>query len=143
MITNPLKPWTIRIMDRSFLHQDKLSIEDFTIYLGDIYILDYHSGVIRFDITPAQVMIITGRYRTDSGYRRMGVYSNNLDNEFLLVLANDHAIFEVDWTNQIKPITLTKYSIMEGAWMHSLWVNEEYVVAQTIANVTNEKNITT
>lgn len=47
-----MKPWTIRVMDRSFLFQDKLSITDFEIYLGDIYILDYHSGVIKFDITP-------------------------------------------------------------------------------------------
>jgi hypothetical protein len=83
-----MKPWTIRVMDRSLLHQDKLSIEDFKVYLGDIYVLDYHSGVIRFDITLSQQIVITGRYRTDSGFNKMGVYSNNLDNEFLLVLAN-------------------------------------------------------
>lgn len=53
---------------------------DFQVYLGDMYILDYHTGVTRFDITPAQDIVITGRYRTDSGYHRMGVYSNNLDN---------------------------------------------------------------
>lgn len=28
-VNNPMKPWTIRVMDRSFLHQDKLSIMDF------------------------------------------------------------------------------------------------------------------
>lgn len=28
-LSNPMKPWTIRVMDRSFLHQDKLSITDF------------------------------------------------------------------------------------------------------------------
>lgn len=79
-VNNPLKPWTIRVMDRSFLHQDKLSIMDFDVYLGDIYILDYHSGVIRFDITTSQTIVITGRYRTDSGFRRMGVYSSNMVN---------------------------------------------------------------
>jgi len=67
-------------MDRSFLHQDKLSIMDFEVYLGDIYLLDYHSGVIKFDITPAQTIAIVGRYRTDSGFTKLGVYSNNLDN---------------------------------------------------------------
>jgi hypothetical protein len=80
-------------MDRSFLNQNKLSISDFEVYLGDIYILDFHSGVIKFDINRAQTIIIVGRYRTDSGFTRLGVYSNNLDNEFLLVLAHDHAIF--------------------------------------------------
>lgn len=136
-VNNPMKPWTIRVMDRSFLHQDKLSITDFEVYLGDIYILDYFSGVIKFDITPAQTIVITGRYRTDSGFTKLGVYSNNLDNEFLLVLAHDHAIFEVDWTNQIKPQIVTKYSIPEAAWIHDLWVNEQYVVVQMTANLTD------
>jgi hypothetical protein len=61
--------------------------------MGDIYILDYHSGVIKFDISAAQTILIVGRYRTDSGFTRLGVYSNNLDRKSLLVLAHDHAIF--------------------------------------------------
>lgn len=92
-VNNPMKPWTIRVMDRSFLYQSKLSIMDFEVYLGDIYILDYHSGVIKFDISTSQTIIIVGRYRTDSGFRKLGVYSNNMDNECILVLAHDHAIF--------------------------------------------------
>jgi len=66
---------------------------DFKIYLGDMYILDYHKGVISFDITPSQAIIIKGRYQTDSGYQRMAIYSNNLDNEVLLALANQHGIY--------------------------------------------------
>jgi len=70
----------MRVIDRSFLHQDKLSITDFMIYNGDIYILDYFSGVIRLSLTPAQSIIVDARYRTDSGFTRMGVYSSNLVN---------------------------------------------------------------
>jgi hypothetical protein len=80
LINDPYKPWAIKVMDRSFLHQDQLSITDFKVYLGDIYILDYHSGVISFDITPSQNLVIKGRYRTDSGFRRLAIYSNNLAN---------------------------------------------------------------
>lgn len=141
-VNNPLKPWTIRVMDRSFLHQDKLSIMDFEVYLGDAYILDYHSGVIKFDITTSQTIVIAGRYRTDSGFTKLGVYSSNLGAECLLVLAHDHAIYELDWTDQIKPEIITKYSVPEGAWMHDLWVNEQYVVVQVTANLTDEKNST-
>lgn len=141
-VNNPLKPWTIRVMDRSFLHQDKLSVTDFDVYLGDIYILDYHSGVIKFDITTSQTIVIAGRYRTDSGFTKMGVYSSNMVNEFLLVLAHDHAIIELDWTNQLKPEIITKYSIPENAWMHDLWVNEQYVVAQITANLTDSQGKT-
>lgn len=90
---DPFKPRTLKVMDRSFLHQDKLSITDFKLYMGNMYLLDYHSGVIVFDITPSQNILITGRYRTDSGFIRLGVYSSNLDNEVLFALATDHAIY--------------------------------------------------
>ena len=28
-LQNPMKPWTVRVMDRSFLHQNRLAITDF------------------------------------------------------------------------------------------------------------------
>lgn len=121
---DPFKPRTLKIMDRSFLHQDKLSITDFKLYMGNMYLLDYHSGVIVFDITPNQNILITGRYRTDSGYMRLGVYSSNLDNEILFALATNHAIYEVDFSNQLRPQIITKYSIMSNSIIQSVWVNE-------------------
>jgi hypothetical protein len=80
-------------MDRTFLHTDKLTITDFKLYMGNMYLLDYHSGVIIFDITPNQNIIVLGRYMTDSGYLRLGVHSSNLDNVMLFALANHHSIY--------------------------------------------------
>lgn len=121
---DPFKPRTLKVMDRSFLHQDRLSITDFKLYMGNMYLLDYHSGVIVFDITPNQNILITGRYRTDSGYIRLGVYSSNLDNEILFALATNHAIYEVDFSNQLRPQIVAKYSIMSNSLIQSIWVNE-------------------
>jgi hypothetical protein len=77
---NPKKPFVLKVIDRSFLDLDRMAIMDFKLYLGDMYLLDYHQGVLRLDITGSQQLIITGRYRTDSGFTKMGVFSNNLDN---------------------------------------------------------------
>lgn len=66
----------------------------------------------------------------------MGIYTGVLDNEIILALANEHAIYEVDFSNHLQPKTIAKYSIMQGSRVHSVWVNEEYVVAQLSANVT-------
>ena len=90
---NPLKPYILRVIDRSFLGQKQLSITDFKVYLGDMYILDYHQGLVRFDISPSQQIVITGRYRTDSGFLKFGVYSDDMNREFLLALANSHAVY--------------------------------------------------
>ena len=67
--------------------------------------------------------MIVGRYRSDSGFTKFGVFSSNLDNEFLLVFAHNHTILEVDWTNQINPEIVTKYTIPDDSQIHDLWVN--------------------
>jgi hypothetical protein len=110
--------------------------------MGNMYVLDYHSGVFVLDITPNQNIVITGRYITASGYLRIGIYSSNLDNNVLFALANHHSIYEVDFTDQIRPQIIRKYSIMSNASIHSLWVNEDYVIAQFSANVTTSTNRT-
>lgn len=133
---DPKKPFVLKVVDRSFLDLDRLSIMDFKLYLGDMYLLDLHQGLIRLDITGAQKILITGRYRTDSQFTKFGVYSNNLDNEFLLVLSNRHAVYEIDWTNQIFPKLVTKYSLMANSFVMSLQVNHRYVVVQAESNST-------
>lgn len=90
---NPLKPRLLKVMDRSFLGQDKLALTDFKVYNGFLYALDYHSGMIMFDITTSQHIVIDYRYRTDSGYTRMGLYAGHLNNELIAVFANSHAIY--------------------------------------------------
>lgn len=140
---DPFKPRTMKVMDRSYLLQDRLSITDFKLYMGNMYLLDFHSGVIVFDITSSQNILITGRYRTDSGFHRMGVYSGNLDNQVLFALATDHAIYEIDFTNQLRPQIITKYTLMSNSTVQQVWVNEQYVIAQVSANVTNSTNGTT
>lgn len=73
-----MKPYILRVIDRSFLGQNKLAIMDFKVYLGDLYILDYYHGLSRFDITPSQQILITGKY-IEPGYLKFGVYSDDLN----------------------------------------------------------------
>lgn len=133
---DPKRPFVLKVVDRSFLDLDRLAIMDFKLYLGDMYLLDYHQGLIRLDITGAQKILITGRYRSDSHFTKFGVYSSNLDNEFLLVFSNRHAVYEIDWTNQIFPKLITKYSLMANSTVMSLQVNHRYVVVQSESNST-------
>lgn len=63
IMNDPKRPWTLKVIDRSLLHQTELSISDFQMYLGDIYLLDSRRGLYRMDITIHQQIIITGRYQ--------------------------------------------------------------------------------
>ena len=42
---NPLKPQLLDVIDNTFLELDKLSIADFQINMGLIYILAYNKGI--------------------------------------------------------------------------------------------------
>ena len=62
IITDPLQPWSLRVIDRSIIHKTELAITDFKMYLGDIYILDYWQGLYRIDITNHMQIIVLGHY---------------------------------------------------------------------------------
>lgn len=57
-------------------------------------------------------------------------------------MANHHAIYEVDFSNQLQPTIIAKYNLMQDAEVTSLWVNRDFIVAQVAANVTDGKNDT-
>ena len=56
---------------------EKLSISDVKLYLGDIFVLDYETGLFRLDILKSQRVRITGKY-SDFGFKKFSVYSDDL-----------------------------------------------------------------
>ena len=49
---------------------------------------------------------------------------------------------EIDWSNQIKPVIVTKYSIPDNSDIYDLWVNEQFVIVQLVANLTDSVGAT-
>jgi hypothetical protein len=89
---DPMDLQIMKVVDRSYLGLNLLAITDFKVYLGDIFVLDYLSGLFRLDITKGQHVTITGRYLGD-GFLRFSVYSDDLDEQVLVALANSHAVY--------------------------------------------------
>lgn len=132
----------MRIVDRSFLSLPELFMTDFKIYLGDIFLLDYLRGLYRLDITHGQHIVITGRYEAEF-MTRFSVYSDDLDEQVLYALANNHAVYEVNMDRPSTPVLLYKYSLMQHSQVHNLIIDEKYLVVQASANATNDDNTTT
>lgn len=63
------------------------------------------------------------------------MYSNNLDDKFELALANDHKVYEIDWSNIEDPILLTKYSLMPDSVVRQVFLNERFVIVLSSAYV--------
>lgn len=126
----------MKVIDRTYVHTNSLSIIDAKVYLGDIFFLDYLHGLFRLDILHSTEVLITGRYIKD-GFTKFAVYSDDLENEVLIALANNHAVYEIDWSNIRNPIMVTKYSLMEQSHVKQLIINDLFVVVQSAANATN------
>jgi hypothetical protein len=65
---------------------------DAELYLDDIFLLDYDTGLFRLDILQSQRVAITARYR-DFGFYKFGVYSDDLENELIIALSNKHSVY--------------------------------------------------
>ena len=81
MVSNPLDPWIVEVLDRSFLKSRSLKIVDIQVYLGEIYILDEKKGIYRVRINEEEDLRFKGFYEA-KGFTRFSVYSNNLDDKF-------------------------------------------------------------
>ena len=105
---------------------------DVEIYLDDIFLLDYDTGLYRLDILESQRVAITGRY-TDYGFEKFGVYSDDLQDELIIALANKHSIYEIDWHAINRPVLINKYSIMENSTVKQIFLNDRYLIVQASA----------
>ena len=63
----------------------------------------------------------------------MNVYSPNLDNHIELVLANTHAVFEIDWTNLEEPLLLNKYSLLPDSFVSQIFMNDRFIFVRSSA----------
>lgn len=81
MVTEPLDPWVIEVLDRSFLKTKSLKIVDVHAYLDEIYILDIKKGIYRIRINDQEDLLLKGFYE-GKGFTKFNVYSNNLDDKF-------------------------------------------------------------
>lgn len=50
MVSKPLEPWVVGVIDRSFLGSLSLRVTDIRVYLSEIYVLDNSKGIYRVRI---------------------------------------------------------------------------------------------
>lgn len=138
-VRDPYDIQIMKVIDRTYLHLSTLAITDAQVYLGDIFFLDYLHGLYRLDILASNDVLITGRYHKD-GFSKFSVYSDDLEDEVILALANQHAVYEIDWSNVNDPVMLNKYSLMEHSHIREVHVNDLFIIVQSAANATNDTN---
>lgn len=136
---DPTEIEPLRVIDRTFLNLNVLRIMDVQLYLDDIFLLDYDTGLFRLDILQSQRVAITGRYR-DRGFTKFGIYSDDMQDECIVALANPHTVYEIDWHKITQPTLISKYSLMESSTIKQVRLNDKYLLVQSTALAKNETN---
>lgn len=138
-VEDPTEIEPLRVIDRTFLNLKALRIMDAEIYLDDIFLLDYDTGLFRLDILQSQRVEVTGRYR-DFGFTKFAVYSDDYQDELIIALANKHSVYEIDWHVLTKPVLINKYSLMENSNVKQIFMNDLYLIVQSSADAYNATN---
>ena len=133
-VEDPTEIEPLSVIDRTFLNLNSLRIMDAEIYLDDIFLLDFDTGLFRLDILQSQRVAITGRYR-DYGFEKFSVYSDDYQDECIIALANKHTVYEIDWHKISQPKLLYKYSLMENSKVRQVMLNDDYIFVQSSAEV--------
>lgn len=129
-------PEILRVFDRSQLSLKQLNIADIHIYLGDIFILDYYTGLYRLDILRGQMIEVTGHYPAEH-YNKFSLYSDDLDAQLLIALSNDHAIYEIKLDSISEPYLVHKYTIPSHSRVHQISIDSQFLIVQASANVSS------
>jgi hypothetical protein len=82
----------VGVIDRSFMGMPTLRIMDVNIYNQELFFLDYNSGLHRINITTSEVIKLRASYPCQY-FLKFGVYSDNMDDQLLVAVANEHSIY--------------------------------------------------
>lgn len=84
--------------------------------------MDWNTGIYRVDITSSQTIkpraFYVGQY-----YSRFGVYSDNMDDQLVVALANQHAVYEINWDVKSDPKMIMKYSLVQNSTIRQVMLN--------------------
>ncbi len=90
------RPVTVGVIDRTTLGESYASIMDLSVYRGEVFLLDGGSGLYRLKVGTGNTFQMLSYY-AGVGFSRFSLYSDDLDTSLLVVLTNNHAIYEVNW----------------------------------------------
>lgn len=66
------------VVDRTYLHKEKLALNDVVAYNGHLYILDSFFGLFRLAVLKDHRILIYGSYQ-QQGMQKFDIYSNDLE----------------------------------------------------------------
>lgn len=129
LMINPLRPQLLDVIDNTFLELDKLSIADFQINMGLIYILAYNKGIYEIRLTRDQHLVIRSILKIQNDIDRFRVDQLGFNDDLNVVATNGNTIYQFEWDLARPPTLTAKYTLIPNSKVNQIFVDYNFVVA--------------
>lgn len=114
-VTDAHNPYLVDVIDHTLLGLSSLSIADFKIYDGLMYVLCYNHGVYEMQLTPSQKVLLRTFFEVRMDVNRLAISRLGFNDDINIVLSNGNSMYQYDWIIGKPPTLIAKYSLMPNS----------------------------
>lgn len=120
MIRNEIDPQILDVIDYTFIGEKSLSIADYQISFGQLYILAYNKGLFEIVLSPNQRIYTRNFFEIKMDMYRFKVDRIGFNDDLYLVMTNGNQIYTYEWDNINPPKLVQKFGLMAGSLVEQL-----------------------
>lgn len=122
-VTLGTKPYLLDVIDHTVLGGSTLSIADFTVYDGLMYVLSYGKGLYELRLAPNQRVEIRTFFEIRMDVNRFAINRLGFNDDLKVVFSNGNNLYQYDWIIGKAPTLTAKYSIMPNSEVENLFID--------------------
>jgi hypothetical protein len=135
---DPLKPQLLDVIDHTFLELSKLSIADYQVSQGLIYILAYNKGIYELRLTRDQHLQIRSFLPLQLDINRFRVDQLGFNDDLNVVATNGNTIYQFEWDVTTPPTLVAKYTLIPNSYVKQIFVDYNFVIA-SVDSIINDQ----
>lgn len=135
LIRNAIDPQILDVIDYTFIGEKSLSIADYQISFGHLYILAYGKGLFEIVLAPNQRIYTRNFFDIKMDMYRFRVDRIGFNDDIYLVMTNGNQIYTYEWDNMNPPKLIQKYGLMAGTYVEQLVCDTEFIIVTTNAHI--------
>lgn len=128
LIRDALDPQIIDVIDYTFIGEKTLSIVDYQVVFGQLYLLAYNKGLFEIVIAPNGIVYTRNFFEIKMDMYRFKVDRIGFNDDLYIVLTNGNQIYTYEWDVINPPKLIQKYGLMAGAYIEQLVCDTEFII---------------
>ena len=138
LMINPTRPQLLDVIDHTFFELEKLSIADYQIHMGLIYILAYNKAIYELRITRDQHIQIRSIFPIQLDVTKFRVDQLGFNDDLNVVVTNGNTIYQFEWDVTTPATLVAKYTLIPNSEVKQIFVDYNYVIA-AVDSVLNDE----